>query len=188
MYLVIVYATTDGQTRKIARFAADRLAATGHAVELLNAEDSDGLDLARFDGAILAGSLHAGGYQKSLARFATDQAATLSLMPTLFLAVSLSAAGNDPEDWDGLRRCLTEFEADTGWTPGRVEHVAGAFRFSEYDFFRAWAMRRIADQKGEKVAAGTDKEYTDWAALILAVDGFVAGVPRRIKAAAASAG
>ena len=187
MYLLIAYATTDGQTRKIARFTADRLAALGHAVELLNVEDADGLDLARFDGAILAASLHSGGYQKPLVRFATHQAATLALMPTLFLAVSLSAAGNDPDDWAGLRRCLAEFETDTGWTPGRVEHVAGAFRFSEYDFFRAWAMRRIADQKGEHVEPGKDKEYTDWAALVLALDQWLAGITPRVKAGAASA-
>lgn len=188
MHLLIAYATTDGQTRKIARFAADRLAGQGHAVELLNVEDAEGLDLSRFDGAILAGSLHAGGYQKTLARFARDAAVELALMPTIFLAVSLSAAGNDPEDWAGLRRCLAEFEADTGWTPGRVEHVAGAFRFSEYDFFRAWAMRRIADQKGEAVEPGKDREYTDWAALILTLDAWVAELTPRVKAGAASAG
>lgn len=188
MHLLIAYATTDGQTRKIARFAADRLAGQGHAVELLNVEDAEGLDLSRFDGAILAGSLHAGGYQKTLARFARDAAVELALMPTIFLAVSLSAAGNDPEDWAGLRRCLAEFEADTGWTPGRVEHVAGAFRFSEYDFFRAWAMRRIADQKGEAIEPGKDKEYTDWAALILTLDAWVAELTPRVKAGAAAAG
>ena len=185
MYLLIAYATTDGQTRKIARFAADRLAGQGHGVELLNVEDAEGLDLARFDGAILAGSLHAGGYQKALTRFVTGAKPALDRMPTLFLAVSLSAAGNDPDDWKGLRACLKDFQDDTGWTPGRIEHVAGAFRFSEYDFFRAWAMRRIADQKGEAVEPGKDKEYTDWAALILAVDQWVADLP---KAAAASAG
>lgn len=188
MYILIAYATTDGQTRKVARFAADRLVSTGHSVELLNCEDAEDLDLSRFDGAILAGSLHAGGYQKALVRFASDKRTALATIPTLFLAVSLSAAGNDPEDWAGLRRCLAEFETETGWTPGRVEHVAGAFKFSEYDFFRAWAMRRIADQKGETVAAGTDKEYTDWAALVLALDGWLAGVPPRVKAGAASAG
>lgn len=184
MYLLIAYATTDGQTRKVARFAADHLAKTGHSVELLNVEDTQGLDLARFDGAVLAGSLHAGGYQKSLTRFIKDEHAVLASLPTLFLAVSLSAAGNDAEDWAGLRRCLADFEAETGWTPGRVEHVAGAFRFSEYDFFRAWAMRRIADQKGETVEAGKDKEYTDWAALILALDAWVTGV--KVGAASAS--
>lgn len=183
MRLLVAYATTDGQTRKIARFAADRLAGQGHGVELLNVEDAEGLDLARFDGAILAGSLHAGGYQKALGRFATAESAALEAMPTLFLAVSLSAAGNDPDDWAGLARCLAEFQSRTGWTPGRIEHVAGAFRFSEYDFFRAWAMRRIADQKGEKVEPGTDKEYTDWAALTLALDGWVADLAPRVRGA-----
>jgi menaquinone-dependent protoporphyrinogen oxidase len=62
MYLLIAYATTDGQTRKIARFAADRLVTGAHSVELVNVEDAEGLDLARFDAAVLAGSLHAGGY------------------------------------------------------------------------------------------------------------------------------
>lgn len=188
MYLLIAYATTDGQTRKIARFAANRLFGSGHAVELLNVEDAEGLDLRRFDGAILAGSLHVGGFQKALMQLVSTEKAGLALMPTLFLAVSLSAAGNDPDDWAGLRKCLAEFETDTGWTPGRVEHVAGAFKFSEYDFFRAWAMRRIADQKGEAVEVGKDKEYTDWATLGAALDSWVAGLTQRVKATAASAG
>lgn len=179
--ILIAYATTDGQTRKIARFAADRLAGQGHAVELLNVEDAEGLELARFDAAILAGSLHAGGYQKALRQFVTGAKPALDALPTLFLAVSLSAAGNDPDDWKGLHACLEEFQEDTGWTPGKTEHVAGAFRFSEYDFFRAWAMRRIADQKGQPVEAGKDREYTDWAALGEMLDGWVSGLGPRVK-------
>lgn len=103
-------------------------------------------------------------------------------MPTLFLAVSLSAAGTDAEDWAGLRNYLAAIQTETGWTPGQVQHVAGAFKFSGYDFFRAWAMRRIADQKGEIVAAGQDKEYTDWAALGLALDAWVSGIKQRPRA------
>ena len=186
MLILIAYATTDGQTRKIARFAADRLAGQGHAVELLNVADAKGLDLSRFRAAILAGSLHVGGYQKALAAFVTGARSDLAAMPTLFLAVSLSAAGSDPEDWAGVNRCLEEFKSETGWTPGRVEHVAGAFRFAEYDFFRAWAMRRIADQKGQKVEPGKDREYTDWAALVLALDGWLASLPPKAGASSAS--
>lgn len=187
MYLLIAYATTDGQTRKIARFAADRMAGQGHAVELLNVEDAEGLDLSRFDAAVLAGSVHVGGYQKALSCYAKAAKAELALLPTLFLSVSLSAAGTDPEDWAGLRDCLADFQADTGWTPGRVEHVAGAFRFSGYDFFRAWAMRRIADAKGERVEPGRDREYTDWPALAATLDDWVGGLVTRVTAGAASA-
>jgi menaquinone-dependent protoporphyrinogen oxidase len=49
-------------------------------------------------------------------------------------------------------------------------HVAGAFRFSEYDFFRAWAMRRIAAERDETIDTDCDKECTDWSALAREMD------------------
>lgn len=173
MKLLVCYATTDGQTRKIARFVADRIVDGGHSVELLNAEDGAGLELGRFRAAVLAGSLHLGGYQKALAGFVREHAVALNAMPTLFLPVSLSAAGKDEDDWRGLRDCTTRFLGETGWQPGKVEHVAGAFRFTEYDFFRAWAMKRIAAQKGEEVDPGQDKEYTDWPSLSALIDDWI---------------
>lgn len=169
MKILVLYATTDGQTRKVARHVAYSLADKGHGVELLDARDTEGLELSRFDRAVLGGSLHVGAYQKPLADFVRTHAAVLNSMPTLFLPLSLAAAGDDAEDWEGLRAALATFLTDTGWTPGRVAHVAGAFRFSEYDFFRAWMMRRIAAQKDETVDPHKDKEYTDWAALDAAV-------------------
>lgn len=165
MKILIVYATTEGQTRKVARYAFQRLAGAGHSAELVSAEDADGLDPSDYDAAILAGSVHGGRYQKALGDYAADAADALRGMPTLFLSVSLTAAGDDEADWKGLRDCVARFAEETGWTPGRVEHVAGAFKFSEYDFFRWWAMRWIAAQRDETVTPGTDKEYTDWQAL-----------------------
>lgn len=165
MKILIVYATTDGQTQKIARRACDLLADAGAAVELMQAEEALDLDLGRFDGAVLAGSVHVGGFQKALSRFARDRAADLNAMPTLFLPVSLSAAGQDAEDWAGLERIMAEFREATGWAPGRIEHVAGAFRFTEYDPFRGWAMRRIAAKRDPAAAPPENREYTDWGRL-----------------------
>lgn len=176
MKILIAFATTEGQTRKIARFCADHLADAGHVVELMRAADGEGLDLARFDAAILAGSVHVGRYQEELVSFARTAAPELAARPTLFLSVSLAAAGTEPEDWKGLDDCVERFGAATGWRPGRVEHVAGAFRFTQYDFFRAWAMRWIAAQKKQKVTAGEDREYTDWPGLARVLDDW-AGSP-----------
>ncbi len=176
MKFLIVYATTDGQTRKIARFCCDRLVDSGHSAELLPAADADAVDLTRFQGAVVAGSLHAGGFQKALRQFVADRARALTKLPTLFLPVSLSAAGSDRDDWQGLEKCVADFLAETRWTPGRTVHVAGAFRFTEYDFFRSWAMRRIAAEKGETVDPRADKEYTDWAALGATLDKWAAGI------------
>ena len=165
MKILIGYATTEGQTRKISRFCADALADLGHAVELIPLSEASDLEVSRFDGAILAGSVHTHSYQKVLVDFASDHAAALHERPTLFLSVSLSAAGNDSSDWAGLKSIVKDFVTETGWTPDRVEHVAGAFRFTEYDFLKSWAMRWIAKEKGEKIDAHGDTEYTDWDAL-----------------------
>lgn len=181
MRFALIYATTEGQTRKIMRAAADTLARLGHSVELMTAADAGDLDLGRFDGAILAGSLHAGVYQKELRAFAKARAADLARLPTLFLSVSLVAAGRDPDDWKGLEEAVQSFLAETGWTPGRIEHVAGAFRFSEYDFFKGLAMRWIAAQKGVTVPKGQDVEMTDWAGLAAAVEGWAGAVVGELR-------
>jgi menaquinone-dependent protoporphyrinogen oxidase len=176
MKILILYATTEGQTRKVARRVFDHLGAAGHAAELIAAGDADDLTPATFDAVILAASVHAGRYQKPLVDWATAQAQSLARAPTLFLSVSLSAAGDDADDWEGLRNCVRAFESETGWTPERVEHVAGAFKFREYDFFRYWAMRWIAASKDETVHPGHDREYTDWARLTRALDDWLAQI------------
>lgn len=165
MRVLICYATTEGQTRKICRFCADELIGAGHSVEMLRAEDGGNLDLAVFDAAILAGSVHLGHVQPALQEFAGDHAGGLNGMPSLFLQVSLAAAGEDAEEILDLERIAKEFCDGAGWRPGAIHQVAGAFRFSRYDFFRGWAMRYLAALKGQAVVPGQDREYTDWAAL-----------------------
>lgn len=177
MRFVLIYATTEGQTRRIVRFCADRLAAAGHSTETIAAGDAGDLDPGRADAAILAASLHAEQYQRELRAYARGHADALNRMPTLFLAVSLAAAGKDEDEWRGLDRCTAALAAETGWTPGRVVHVAGAFRFAAYDFFKGLAMRWIARQHGLTIPPDGNLELTDWAALGAALDAWVATLP-----------
>ncbi len=175
MKILIAYASTEGQSRKIARYCADYLIGQGHSVELAGAVDAMDAKLARFDAVLLAGSVHGGKYQKALIQLAKAQAEALGQTRAAFMSVSLSAAGDDTDDWSGLDACVARFARKSGWTPPKVMHVAGAFRFTEYDFLKSWAMRWIAADKGEDVPAGQDKEYTDWAALKKTLDDWLAG-------------
>ena len=162
MRILVLYATTEGHTQKIARVTADRLTDAGHSVEIIAAADGHDLALGRFDGAILAASVHMSGFQGVFVEFARQSASVLNGMPTLFLSVSLSAAGDDVDDWAGITRCVLKLTETTEWRPGRIAHIAGAFKFTEYDFFKRWAMRRIAREKGIKVDNSEDLEMTDW--------------------------
>ncbi|GHE96322.1 hypothetical protein GCM10016455_15840 [Aliiroseovarius zhejiangensis] len=176
MKILIAYATTEGQTRKIARWVADRIFDQGHTVELAPLSELEGIKLARFDGVILAASIHLGNYQSELTEFAHRSAMRLSKQPTLFLSVSLAAAGHDAEDWGGLERTTEVFQAATGWSPDRLVHVAGAYKPSKYDMFQRFVMRRVIAQKDPDKDLSFDHEYTDWAALGAEVDSWLAAL------------
>jgi menaquinone-dependent protoporphyrinogen oxidase len=173
MKILIAYASTEGQTRKIARYAADRLVDHGHFVELLPLSEAEEVNPDRFDGAILAASLHAGHYQRALTTFVTDHTDWLSRHSALFLSVSLAAAGHDAEDWRGLDRVLDDFKEATGWTPAQVHQVAGAYRPDRYDIFRRFIMRRIIAEKDPAADLDQTREYTDWADLDTVLDNWM---------------
>ncbi|MSO98811.1 MAG: protoporphyrinogen oxidase [Rhodospirillaceae bacterium] len=138
MNILILYGTTEGQTRKIAQFMHDRLDDADHRVTLIDAAAAHGsLDPRAFDVVFIAASLHMERYQPAVTGFVHRHANGLSHVKAAFVSVSLAAAGHDEEDKTGLQKCVAEFARTTGWTPKTVLHVAGAFRFAQYDFFKS---------------------------------------------------
>lgn len=173
MRVLVLYATTEGQTRKIADFVTTKLKDRGDVVAMIDAADVPvDFKLEDYSAAILAGSLHAGVYQTPLFHFARKNHEALNKMPTAFLSVSLAAAGKDPEDLKGMANCADSFQKNSGWTAGVVHHVAGAFRFAEYDFFKHWMMKVIAWEHGMKTRGVVELELTNWEALRDIVDSF----------------
>lgn len=170
MKILILYGTTEGQTRKISHYLADRLLNAGNTVEVLDASDAEETDLTPFDCVIVAASLHMGHYQAGVVDFANANHDKLSHLQAIFVSVSLAAAGDDPSDRQGLKDCVRRFIDQTGWQPARTIHVAGAFRFTRYDFLKSWAMRYIAFRRDQPVDPNEDLELTDWQALARLAD------------------
>lgn len=174
MNLLLVYGTTEGHTQKLARFVADHLVHLGHQTEVVNAiGDTAATDPREFDAVIIAASVHAGRYQTAIIQFVRKHLAVITARPNAFLSVSLAAASDDEDDVQGLQQCVTDFTQQTGWTPQRTHHVAGAFRYTSYDFLKRWAMKYIAYRKGGPTDTSRDHELTDWADLARFVDMFL---------------
>jgi menaquinone-dependent protoporphyrinogen oxidase len=179
MKILLVYGTTEGHTRKIAAFIADRLSGGGHTVAMADASDvPHPLDIGGFDAILIAASVHVGRYQSSVVRFVNEHRAAIEARPNAFLSVSLAAAGDERQDVQGLKACVARFQSQTGWTPHQVEHVAGAFRYTAYGFFKRWVMKTIAYRKGAPTDTGRDHELTDWEHLARFVDAFVGAIER----------
>jgi menaquinone-dependent protoporphyrinogen oxidase len=153
---------------------ATTLRENGHEVIVAQAGGNDPLPEPRgFDAAFLAASLHVGRYQSALVDFARRHHEALSAMPTAFVSVSLSAAGENPDDWEGLEQSVARLLHETGWQPTAIHHAAGAIRYSHYDFFKRLALKFIAARRGQRTVTSRDYDLTDYAALRTFVTDFV---------------
>lgn len=173
MRILIVYGTTEGHTRELSEFAAAALREAGHDVKATEApEDATVLDPAAWDAVIVAASLHMGHYQPAVVQFIRMHRDTLAHMPSAFISISLSAAGANPDDRQGLEQCVDRFRQETLWTPGALHHAAGAIRYSHYGFFKRLALKFIARQRGKETVTSRDYDLTDYEALKRFVLGF----------------
>ncbi|MCY6381198.1 flavodoxin domain-containing protein [Hoeflea prorocentri] len=176
MRILLVYGTTEGQTRKIAEFCSTRLTEAGHEVEMRDSRRRMvDLDMPSFDAVILAGSVHQKQHQETLQNFAVAHRKQLKAIPTMLLSVSLSIAFENGEA--EAARYVDGFVEDTGLKPDFVELVAGALKFDQYDYFMNQIVEHIVLENREPITE--DREFTDWDALGKAVDAFTGSVADR---------
>jgi len=163
MKVLLVYGTTEGQTEKVVKFMAQRLTRQGHlALSMRAGVAQPPRDVAEFDVVVVAASVRAGRYQPGVVHYVRQHLAAIGTKPNAFVSVSLAAASHDPDDLAGLKKCVAGFCHATGWTPGQIHHVAGAFRYTQYGFVTRWMMKRIATRKGVSTDTSRDLELTDW--------------------------
>jgi len=173
MRFLLVYGTTEGQTRKIAAFCETRLTEAGYAVDMRDSSRRmPDLDIASYDAVILAASVHQKTHQESLTDFALAHRAQLLARPTLLISVSLSIAFENGET--EAEKYVQGFIDDTGFTPTKVALVAGALRYDEYDYYMSQIVEYVVLESRGKVEG--DHEFTDWDALAKTLDDFTASV------------
>lgn len=172
---VILYATREGHTRRIAEYVGDALRKAGHAADVMDVgRPLANLDLARYSGAVLAASIHIGKHEKSMVDFVKAHRPALEKMPTTFLSVSLSQAGVEdanrrPEkkarSAAEVKKTIELFLRRTGWRPTHVHPVAGALLYRQYRPAIRLLMRIISKMAGGSTDTSRDHEYTDWQAV-----------------------
>ncbi|MEX2166558.1 MAG: flavodoxin domain-containing protein [Methyloceanibacter sp.] len=171
MNVLIVYGTTEGQTRKIAEWTATRIRERGHQAELLDsAAPVSDLDFATYDAFIIAASVHQEYHQETITSLVIAHLGVLDTKPSAFISVSLSAVLDAKTE---AQKYVDSFVSVTGWRPRRTLLLGGALRFTEYDYFQEQIVKFIVMKRGDAPSAGRDREFTDWNALAGFVDGFI---------------
>ena len=159
--IMIIYGTTDGHTAKVVGFVGSELRSVGASVEIFDAATSDP-NPAGYAGVIVAASVHAGGYPRSVVRWVRAHAEALRGRRTAFLSVCLGILQKSPEVMADLSAIEGRFMARTGWIPAQFKMVAGALPYTRYGWVKRVIMRRMARKAGGATDTTHDHEYTDW--------------------------
>jgi menaquinone-dependent protoporphyrinogen oxidase len=176
--VLIVYGSTHGQTARIAERVRDQLARSGCLVVLARGDSlAREPRLGEYDGVIVGASVIGGKYQDYIARFVGENRDALNHLPSAFFGVSGSAASPYAENRAAAATGMELFLAEAGWRPRLTASMAGAMRYSSYNPFLRFVMRRVARKNGE-VDTRHDREYTDWVQVRRFAEGFHALLPQ----------
>jgi menaquinone-dependent protoporphyrinogen oxidase len=178
--VLIVYGTTEGQTRKIAERAQMRVRERGYDVELHDSALAPTLNLGAFHAVIVAASVHQERHQEAVSHFVMAHREQMRSKPTAFISISLSAVLEYAKD--EAQAYVDRFVAATHWQPQKVLLLGGALRTSEYDYFQQQIVKFIVMKRGEIANMTRDYEFTDWSALAGFIDEFLAAAEPSIAA------
>ena len=161
MKILIVYGTTEGQTRKISHFIEAILKDGSHEVTVADASQAPPPP-SSYDAVIIGASVHIHKYQSAVLRYITRHIEALNKIPSAFFSVCLAVASEMDEEHKEAAKITNDFLEHIGWKPLMTTQIAGALKYTQYDFFTRLVMKRIAKREGRTTDTSKDHEYTNW--------------------------
>jgi menaquinone-dependent protoporphyrinogen oxidase len=158
--ILVVYGTNTGHTARIARAIADALRAKTFEVDVVR--DGVGSRAEDYAGVVVAASVRAGKYQRTVSRWVRANADALQKRPTAFVSVCLAVLDRRPTAPQELQAVVGRFVRETGWQPTVTKMVAGVLLYTQYNWIVRLVMKRIVKGAGGDTDTSRDYEYTDW--------------------------
>lgn len=166
MNILILYASKEGQTEKIAQFITDAVESHGHHATTLRANQiPQDIDTDAFDAAIVGGPIYKGSYPAYLKKIVIDYCDWLNQVPSAFFTVCMAIHSKNIKEQQHARSFGSRFTRDTNWQPNMMETFAGSIKYTHYGFITRMIMRYIAKKEGGDTDTSRDHEYTDWDAV-----------------------
>jgi menaquinone-dependent protoporphyrinogen oxidase len=164
--VLVVYATSHGQTALIARNLAAHMRTQGVEVVVFDVKAiPPAVDVSAYDAVVLGGRVHGSRHPRALLHFVRANLPKLHAMRAAFFSVSGVMSRPNDAGRKEAEEIVAKFLADAAWTPAITATFAGAIKYTKYNFFLRWVMKRIAKAEGGSTDTSCDHEYTDWNAV-----------------------
>jgi menaquinone-dependent protoporphyrinogen oxidase len=159
--ILIIYATIDGQTRKISLSLQQVIEQQGHQVTLVPIEDAPQLDLTAFDKIVIGASIRYGKHSPLIVKFIEKNKAFLESRPNAFFSVNVVARKPEkcrPEDNPYLQKFLRRIS----WHPRELAVFAGKIDYPSYRPIDRFMIRLIMWMTKGPTDPTAIIEFTDW--------------------------
>ena len=158
--ILVVFASSNGQTHLIADAIAGHLRNAGHGVELSDALAGGAPPPEDYDAVIVGSRVRMGRHANEIVEYVVANRYALSRIPSAFFSVSMAAAaphrGPDPEGY-----METLFGA-ANWRPERFAAFAGGLPYRKYSPLMRMVMKWISKRAGQTTDTSRDHEFTNW--------------------------
>jgi len=159
--ILIIYATTDGQTKKISERLQQVIEQQGHQVTAVPVEDAARLALATFDKIVIGASIRYGKHSQLIVDFIEKNRALLESRPNAFFSVNVVARKPEkcrPEDNPYLQKFLRRIS----WQPRELAVFAGKIDYPSYRPIDRFMIRLIMWMTKGPTDPQAVIEFTDW--------------------------
>lgn len=160
---LFLYASREGQTRKICECMAEVCRIEGHDADVhALTEPKLSEILGRYDQVVIGASIHYGHFPQVLYRFIRENQQSLAVRSNAFFGVNLTArkSGKDTPHGSSYMR---KFMRKSSWQPQKLAVFAGALLYSRYTWYDRMMIRFIMQITGGPTDVSRDVEFTDWA-------------------------
>ncbi|QDT02123.1 Protoporphyrinogen IX dehydrogenase [menaquinone] [Rubripirellula lacrimiformis] len=167
MRAIIIYATCEGQTERIAHRIAKTLTQHGVPTDTFDVARNDVYPLAveSYDAVVLGSSLHFAEHDPRIAWCIGENRQRLTEIPTAFFSVSLGIVSEHYKDRAEVQMLADQFLQEAEFEPSLRACFAGSLRYSKYGWFKKRLMHWIADKSGRQTEMDRDYEFTNWDAV-----------------------
>ena len=160
MKSLIIYSSTDGQTKKICEAIRENFN-NKESVEILPIEDAFNLNIKNYDQIILGASIRYGNYKTNLFKFIKNNIGILDKKKNAFFSVNVVARKSE-KNTPGTNPYIKKFLKKTNWRPKKIEVFAGKVDYPNYNFFNKLVIRFIMFITKGPTDISQSYEFTDW--------------------------
>ena len=157
---LIIYSSTDGQTKKICEMIKENLP-SGNKFQLISLDEALHFNLEKCEKIIIGASIRYGRHNKKVIDFIIKNKNILKLKKTAFFSVNVVARKEEKSTAE-TNPYILNFLKKTNWKPNKLSVFAGKVDYPNYNFINKIVIRFIMMITKGPTDINNSYEFTNW--------------------------